>query len=38
MPIVRQNSASLSGTEFECVFDFGLVCEDYRGLYKNSGV
>ena len=38
MPIVRQNNASLSGTEFECVFDFGLVCEDYRGLYKNSGV
>ena len=38
MPIVRQNSASLSGTGFECVFDFGLVCEDYRGLYKNSGV
>lgn len=38
MPIVRQNNASLGGTEFECVFDFGLVCEDYRGLYKNSGV
>lgn len=38
MPIVRQNNASLSETEFECVFDFGLVCEDYRGLYKNSGV
>lgn len=38
MPIVRQNNSSLSGTEFECVFDFGLVCEDFRGLYKNSGV
>ena len=38
IPIVRQNNANLSGTEFECVFDFGLVCEDYRGLYKNSGV
>jgi hypothetical protein len=37
MPIVRQNNSSLSGTEFECVFDFGLVCEDFRGLYKNLG-
>ena len=37
MPIVQQNKSSLSGTEFECVFDFGLVCEDHKGLYKNAG-
>lgn len=38
MPIVKETQQGLSGTEFECVFDFGLVVEDYRSLYKNKGV
>lgn len=37
MPVVKENNSSLSGTEFECVFDFGLFAEDHKGLYKNLG-
>lgn len=37
IPIVQQNNSSLSGTKFECVFDFGLFAEDHKGLYKNLG-
>jgi uncharacterized protein (DUF849 family) len=36
-PIVQMNNQSLSGTEYECIFDFGLKATDYRGLYKNAG-
>ncbi len=38
MPIVKEKSRTLSGVTFECVFDFGVVVEDFRGLYKNTGV
>jgi len=37
-PIVRESDRDLSGVTFECVFDFGVYAEDYRGLYKNAGV
>lgn len=37
-PIVQMNNQSLSGTEYECIFDFGLKASDFRGLYKNAGV
>lgn len=36
-PVVKVNSQSLARTEFEGVFDFGVVAEDHRGLYKNPG-
>jgi len=36
-PIVREKDRTLSGVTFECVFDFGVVVEDFRGLYKNAG-
>ncbi|MFH0710117.1 MAG: Mu-like prophage major head subunit gpT family protein [Pseudomonadota bacterium] len=36
-PIVNEKSRDLSGVEYECVFDFGVFAEDYRGLYKNNG-
>jgi phage major head subunit gpT-like protein len=36
-PIVREKQRDLTGVTFECVFDFGLYAEDYRGLYKNAG-
>lgn len=36
-PIVQMNNQSLSGTEYECIFDFGLMASDHRGLYKNLG-
>jgi len=37
-PLVREKIRTLSYITFECVFDFGAVVEDYRGLYKNTGV
>ena len=37
-PIVREKIRTLAYITFECVFDFGAVVEDYRGLYKNTGV
>lgn len=37
VPQVQQNNSSLSGTEFECVFDFGVMASNFRGLYKNNG-
>lgn len=36
-PIVRESDRDLSGVTFECVFDFGVYAEDFRGLYKNNG-
>ncbi len=37
MPIVKEKSRDLSGITLEVVFEFGVVAEDYRGLYKNVG-
>ncbi len=36
-PIVAEKNRDLSGVEYECVFDFGVFAEDFRGLYKNNG-
>lgn len=36
-PTVTQRMKSAGGVEYECLFDFGVVVEDYRGLYKNNG-
>ncbi|WP_416768517.1 Mu-like prophage major head subunit gpT family protein [Sulfurimonas sp. ST-25] len=36
-PVVREKQRDLTGVTYECVFDFGLYAEDYRGLYKNAG-
>lgn len=36
-PIVQLDTTSLTQTVFQGVFDFGVVAEDYRGLYKNAG-
>lgn len=36
-PIVRESDRDLSGVTFECIYDFGVYAEDYRGLYKNAG-
>ena len=37
-PLVREKQRTLAYITFECVFDFGAVVEDFRGLYKNTGV
>ena len=36
-PIVEQKNSDIDGAEFKCVFDFGVVVTDHRGLYKNAG-
>lgn len=37
-PIVEEVGRSpIDGIEYQLVFDFGLVAEDFRGLYKNAG-
>jgi len=37
-PIIEEVARSpINGIEYEMVFDFGLVAEDFRGLYKNAG-
>ena len=37
-PIVQEKMKSAGGVEFECLYDFGVMVEDFRGLYKNAGV
>jgi phage head maturation protease len=36
-PIVKMDTQSLTKTVFQGVFDFGVVAEDYKSLYKNAG-
>lgn len=36
-PIVQLDTSSLTRTIFQGVFDFGVVAEDFRSLYKNPG-
>jgi len=36
-PIVKATQMGLTGTKFECVYDFGVGVMNYRGLYKNAG-
>ena len=37
-PIVEEvGRSNIKGIEYELVFDFGVVAEDFRGLYKNNG-
>ncbi|OCL85739.1 Mu-like prophage major head subunit gpT [Aliarcobacter thereius] len=36
-PIVQERFRSGGGIEYDCLFDFGVVVEDFRGLYKNLG-
>ena len=36
-PIVQMDSQSLTKTIFQGIFDFGVVAEDYKSLYKNPG-
>lgn len=36
-PVVNEKERSLSGIKYECVFDFGVMAEDFRGLLKNAG-
>lgn len=36
-PIVQLDNTSLTRTVFQGVFDFGVVAEDYRSMYKNPG-
>ena len=36
-PIVAEKERTLRYMSYECVFDFGLFAEDFRGLYKNAG-
>jgi len=35
-PVVEQTHSSVSGSEFEGVFDIGVMIEDYRGLYQGN--
>lgn len=36
-PIVQEKLKSAGGVEFECLYDFGVMIEDFRGLYRNMG-
>lgn len=36
-PIVQEKMKSAGGVEFECLYDFGVMVEDYRGLIRNLG-
>ncbi len=35
-PVIEQTHSSVSGSEFEGVFDIGVMAEDYRGLYQGN--
>jgi hypothetical protein len=35
-PILRVDNSSMARTSFEGIFDFGLMAEDYRGVYKGK--
>ena len=35
-PVLKTNTVSIARTIFDGVFDFGLMAEDYRGLYKGK--
>ena len=35
-PVIEQTHSSVSGSEFEGVFDIGVMCEDYRGIFRGS--
>lgn len=35
-PVLKTNTASLARTIFDGIFDFGVMAEDYRGLYKGK--
>jgi len=35
-PILKMNDATLTNTVFEGIFDFGVMAEDYRGLWKGN--
>jgi len=37
MPQIMETRRDLRGVIYQCVFDFGLFAEDFRGLYKNPG-
>lgn len=37
-PIIQEQKRSAGGITYECLFDFGVKVEDFRGLYKNLGV
>jgi len=36
-PIVQEKMKSAGGVEFECLYDFGVMVEDFRGLIRNLG-
>ena len=36
-PIVQESKKSAGGVEFECLYDFGVKVEDFRGLFRNMG-
>lgn len=36
-PIVQEHKKSAGNVVFECLYDFGLKIEDFRGLYRNLG-
>ena len=35
-PLLQVDSNALSNTSFEGIFDFGVMAQDYRGLYKGN--
>jgi len=35
-PVVEQTHSSVSGSEFEGVFDIGVMVEDFRGLFRGN--
>jgi hypothetical protein len=37
-PVVKMNDSTLIRTTYEGVFDLGVMCEDYKGIFKSTGV